>query len=213
MKWRAQELIFLDSVAESDEGRAQIKKSNVDRREGRSYWFRNATNLFIKKYKEEFPDCFQDETTVEFAYRRQRQPHAKLQRYTAETETERDTRLSTVNKASSEIINRGCFYLLPGQRIESWLKSRSESRTRSKQSNAPPSDTPPSNVSLAAPPTISAPIGTDAATLAASVVQFATTRTLKGFGLSEGANRQLEVASMPAPQVVSNPRSVMPTDE
>ncbi|KAM5531912.1 hypothetical protein V8D89_014423 [Ganoderma adspersum] len=91
MKWQAQELIFLDSVAESEEGRAQIKRSNIDRHEGRSYWFRNATKLFIKKYREEFPDCFQDETT----------PYAKLQPYPAETEDERDARLNTINKQSN----------------------------------------------------------------------------------------------------------------
>ena len=100
MKWRAQELIFLDSVAESEEGRAQLKMSSTDQSEGRTYWFRNATNLFVLRYQEAFSGCFEEESSVEFAYRQQRQRYAKLERYGKETEAERDERLKTVNKAS-----------------------------------------------------------------------------------------------------------------
>ncbi|KAI1784485.1 hypothetical protein LXA43DRAFT_1066736 [Ganoderma leucocontextum] len=105
MKWRAQELIMLENLAASEDGKKQLKQSNTDRRDGRNYWFRNAANLFVMKYREEFAGCFDKETTVEFAYRQQRQPHAKLEPYSKETEAEKDERLSTVNK-----------------RIESWLK-------------------------------------------------------------------------------------------
>ena len=99
-KWRAQELIFLENLAASEDGEKQFKKSHTDRREGRSYWFRNATNLFVMKYREAFSGCFEHESDVEFAYRQQRQPHAKLERYLKETEGQRAERLNGVNQAS-----------------------------------------------------------------------------------------------------------------
>ena len=99
-KWRAQELILLEKIAASEDGQKQLKKSHTDRREGRSYWFRNATNLFVMKYREAFSDSFKEESDVEFAYRQQRQPHAKLEQYSKETEGQRDERLNGVNQVS-----------------------------------------------------------------------------------------------------------------
>ena len=58
-KWRAQELILLEKIAASEDSQKQLKKSHTDRREGRSYWFRNATYLFVMKYREAFSGCFE----------------------------------------------------------------------------------------------------------------------------------------------------------
>ena len=99
-KWRAQELILLEKTAASEDGQKQLKMSHTDRREGRSYWFRNAANLFVMKYREAFSGCFEEESDVELAYRQQRQPHAKLEQYPKETEAQREERLNGVNRVS-----------------------------------------------------------------------------------------------------------------
>ncbi|TBU25757.1 hypothetical protein BD311DRAFT_798761 [Dichomitus squalens] len=114
MKWRAQEILLLETVAESAEGKRLMKMAvQKGDSQGKNYWFRNAAHYFVKKYKEELSACFEDETRVEFAFRQRCQPRAKLQLYMRETETERDERLNTVNS-----------------RIENWVKSRSENRSR-----------------------------------------------------------------------------------
>ncbi|PIL28436.1 hypothetical protein GSI_08470 [Ganoderma sinense ZZ0214-1] len=199
MKWRAQELIFLDKVAASEEGRAQLKKSNTDRHEGRTYWFRNATNLFVKKYRDEFPHCFKEETTVEFAYRQQRQPHAKLQPYPEETEAERVARLDTVNK-----------------RIESWLKGHSDNSSRRKRSNGRASGVQPAtNETIAAAASLPASTAVNPPTLGTSVDQLSSAHTVQGlhrFGLLTGADTRPELSTNGA-NVLSTPRSAIPTDE
>ena len=98
MKWRAQEILLLETAAESTEGKKLMKMAlQKGDGQGKSYWFRNATHYFVMKYKEELSACFEDETRVEFAFRKRCQPRAKLQPYMKETEAERDERLKSVN--------------------------------------------------------------------------------------------------------------------
>ncbi|PIL33159.1 hypothetical protein GSI_04609 [Ganoderma sinense ZZ0214-1] len=167
IKWRAQELILLEKVAASEDGQKHLKKSHTDRREGRTYWFRNATNMFVMKYREAFSGCFEEESDVEFAYRQQRQRYAKLEQYPKETEVERDERLNTVNKASGS----SCL-----SRIESWLKSQSGGRSRRKQGDGPSSTT---NGHNASPPHV-LDASMSAPTASAPVVPFASISTFEG---------------------------------
>ncbi|PIL25417.1 hypothetical protein GSI_13307 [Ganoderma sinense ZZ0214-1] len=191
-KWRAQELILLEKVAASDEGQKQLKKSHTDRREGRTYWFRNATNLFVMKYREAFSGCFEEESEVEFAYRQQRQRYAKLERYLKETEVERDKRLNIVNK-----------------RIESWLKSQSGGRSRRKQGDGSSAINPSTmNENAASPPHVPARTTVSMPVANAPIVPFASTHTFE-----ENAHSVFAPGSVHAGELAMSSRDATPTDE
>ncbi|PIL28223.1 hypothetical protein GSI_09635 [Ganoderma sinense ZZ0214-1] len=201
IKWRAQELILLEKVAASEDGQKQLKKSHTDCREGRSYWFRNATNLFVMKYREAFSGCFEEESDIEFAYRQQRQRYAKLEQYPKETEVERDERLNT--------------------RIESWLKSQSGGRnSRRKQSDQPPPSTEQTAVyaNVPSPTYASASTNMLGPTASAPAVSFVSTHTFAGTSdmvLGANPNAHAVIAPFPAPaaHLAPIPGSVVPTDE
>ncbi len=104
LTWRTPELIFLDSIENSETGKKLLKDARKHKDENGAIqhtgWFRRAAAHFTTQYLKEFEnkDPFGPETDLEFAYRQKLQPRGTLVRYGAETEAEKKKRLEAIPK-------------------------------------------------------------------------------------------------------------------
>ena len=126
--WRLQEEIFLAALVQSPEGSKLLAGASQGSNEA---WWKTAVNWFVHKYKDEFNFCFQQETVEEFEKRHELQPRARLTRYEAESDADRQLRMDKITKVSS------LFWCCPflsvlRKRIGSYLKAISPNRLHGK---------------------------------------------------------------------------------
>ena len=98
--WRLQEVLLLDQLRDTDRGRDLLASNGTK-------WWANARNWFAAEYLKEFRDvCFEAETDAEFEQRKKVQPRGELQRFGAETDDDRQARVSKVPNVSMMVVAR-----------------------------------------------------------------------------------------------------------
>ncbi|KAI1785020.1 hypothetical protein LXA43DRAFT_1100757 [Ganoderma leucocontextum] len=118
IKWRVQEWLYLEELAQSEDGKALLERDVHN-------WWKDAVRWFVAKYKEKFDYCFAAETTEDFQIRRKLQPRATQQLHPAETENDQNVRIGGIS-----------------ERIGNYVKTKSPNRQRNKSSKSRKSKSP-----------------------------------------------------------------------